>query len=141
MTTPPIDTAPPSPMRPTNIRWRILAAVMFMTFLTYLDRLNFSIAGQSIQHEMGFSTTTMGWLLSAFLLGYALLQLPGGLLADRFGAREVLFAAVLWWSAFTMLTAVAPSLPLARWFTVAWSFAIVKIPRRRRRSKQPAQHQ
>ena len=82
-------------MGPSNVRWRILAAVMFMTFLTYLDRLNLSIAGQSIQHEMGFSTETMGWLLSAFLLGYALLQIPGGWLADRFGARDVLFAAVL----------------------------------------------
>ena len=127
MTTPPFETSPPLLTRPSNVRWRILAAVMFMTFLTYLDRLNFSIAGQSIQHEMGFSTETMGWLLSAFLLGYALLQIPGGWLADRFGAREVLFAAVLWWSAFTMLTAVAPNLPLARWFTVAWSFAIVRF--------------
>ena len=100
---------------------------MFMTFLTYLDRLNLSIAGQSIQRELGFSTQTMGWLLSAFLLGYALLQIPGGWLADRFGARDVLFAAVLWWSLFTALTAVAPILPLARWFTVAWSFAIVRF--------------
>lgn len=113
--------------RATNVRWRILAAVMFMTFLTYLDRLNLSIAGQAIQHELGFSTHTMGWLLSAFLLGYALLQIPGGWLADRFGPRDVLFAAVLWWSLFTALTAVAPVLPLARWFTVAWSFAIVRF--------------
>ena len=127
MTTSPIKATPLPHARPTNVRWRILAAVMFMTFLTYLDRLNLSIAGQSIQNEMGFSTQTMGWLLSAFLLGYALLQIPGGWLADRFGAREVLFAAVLWWSAFTMLTAIAPSLPLARWFTVAWSFAIVRF--------------
>jgi ACS family glucarate transporter-like MFS transporter len=127
MPTPPFHTTPLSPARPSNVRWRILAALMFMTFLTYLDRLNLSIAGQSIQHEMGFSTETMGWLLSAFLLGYALLQIPGGWLADRFGAREVLFAAVLWWSAFTMLTAIAPNLPLARWFTVAWSFAIIRF--------------
>jgi MFS transporter, ACS family, glucarate transporter len=127
MTTRPSDATPLPLARPSNVRWRILAAVMFMTFLTYLDRLNLSIAGQSIQHEMGFSTETMGWLLSAFLLGYALLQIPGGWLADRFGARDVLFAAVLWWSLFTALTAVAPRLPLARWFTVAWSFAIVRF--------------
>ncbi len=112
---------------PTHVRWRILTAVMLMTFLTYLDRLNLSIAGQSIQHEFGFSTQAMGWMLSAFLLGYALLQIPGGWLADRFGARDVLLAAVLWWSLFTALTAVAPNLPLARWFTVAWSFAIVRF--------------
>ena len=127
MTTPPTGSVTNARARASNVRWRILGAVMFMTFLTYLDRLNLSIAGQSIQREMGFSTETMGWLLSAFLLSYALLQIPGGWLADRFGARDVLFAAVLWWSLFTTLTAVAPNLPLARWFTVAWSFAIVRF--------------
>lgn len=127
MTSPPIGSVAKARARASNVRWRILAAVMFMTFLTYLDRLNLSIAGQSIQREIGFSTETMGWLLSAFLLSYALLQIPGGWLADRFGARDVLFAAVLWWSLFTMLTALAPNLPLARWFTVAWSFAIVRF--------------
>jgi MFS transporter, ACS family, glucarate transporter len=100
---------------------------MLMTFLTYLDRLNLSIAGQSIQHDLAFSTQTMGWILSAFLFGYALLQIPGGWLADRFGARDILFLAVLWWSLFTALTAIAPNLPLARWFTVAWSFIIVRF--------------
>ena len=116
-----------NPQAATTVRWRILSSVMFVTFLTYLDRLNLSIAGQAIQHELGFSTQTMGWLLSSFLLGYALLQIPGGWLADRFGAREVLFAAVIWWSLFTALTAAAPGLPLARWFTLAWSFAIVRF--------------
>jgi MFS transporter, ACS family, glucarate transporter len=118
---------PTTPPHPTNVRWRILTSVMLMTFLTYLDRLNLSIAGQSIQHELAFSTQTMGWMLSAFLLGYALLQIPGGWLADRYGARDVLFLAVLWWSLFTALTAIAPNLPLARWFTIAWSFAIVRF--------------
>src|ERR1700689_4423772 len=127
MTTPPFDATPPPRKRPSSGRWPTLSPPMFMRVVTYVDRLNLSIAGQSIQHELGFSTETMGWLLSAFLLSYALLQIPGGWLADRFGARDVLFAAVLWWSLFTMLTAVAPNLPLARWFTVAWSFAIIRF--------------
>jgi ACS family glucarate transporter-like MFS transporter len=100
---------------------------MLMTFLTYVDRLNLSIAGQAIQRELSISTEAMGWLFSAFLLGYALLQIPGGWLADKFGGRRVIFAAVLWWSVFTALTALAPNLPLARWFSIVWSFAIIRF--------------
>lgn len=114
-------------MRPTTVRWRILLCVTFMTVLTYVDRLNLSIAGQRIQRDFAFDQHTMGWLLSAFLLGYALMQVPGGWAGDRFGARNVLFAALLWWSAFTALTALAPNLPLARWLSVAWSFAIIRF--------------
>jgi ACS family glucarate transporter-like MFS transporter len=69
----------------------------------------------------------MGWLLSAFLLGYALLQIPGGWACDRFGGRKVLCGAVLGWSIFTALTGLAPRLPLAGWVGVAWSFAIVRF--------------
>ena len=49
-------------------------------------------------------------VLSAFFLGYALMQMPGGILADRFGAKRVLLAAVIVWSIFTGLTAVAVGL-------------------------------
>jgi ACS family glucarate transporter-like MFS transporter len=112
---------------PTQVRWRILTAIMLMTFLTYVDRLNLSIAGQAVQRELSISTEAMGWLFSAFLLGYALLQIPGGWLADKFGGRRVIFLAVLWWSVFTALTARAPNLPLARWFSIVWSFAIIRF--------------
>lgn len=127
MNPPAIPNAAAPASRPTQVRWRILGCVMLMTFLTYVDRLNLSIAGQAIQRELALSTETMGWLFSAFLLGYALLQIPGGWLGDKFGGSNVLFGAVLWWSVFTALTAVAPNLILARWFGVAWSFAIVRF--------------
>ena len=60
----------------TKVRWRIMGFVTLVTILTYLDRLNLSIAGKSIQDELLLSNQTMGWILSAFLLGYALLQIP-----------------------------------------------------------------
>lgn len=113
--------------RATSVRWRILLSVSLVIVLTYLDRLNFSIAGQYIQSEFGFDTKTMGWLLSAFLLSYSLMQIPGGWAADRWGARRMIFFAVVWWSFFTAMTGLAPHLGLARWFSVAWSFAIVRF--------------
>jgi ACS family glucarate transporter-like MFS transporter len=111
----------------SRVRWHILLLLGVIAALTYLDRLNLSIAGKYIQDEFGFSTETMGWILSALVLGYALFQVPGGWLGDRLGPRGVLTAAILFWSAMTAATALAPRLPLAQWFGVAWSFALVRF--------------
>ena len=112
---------------PTWVRWQIVGLLGIIAALTYLDRLNLSIAGEYIQNEFAFSTQTMGWILSSFMLGYALFQVPVGWLGDRFGPRNLLVIALLWWSLFTAATAIAPNLPLAGWFGVAWSFAIVRF--------------
>ncbi len=113
--------------RPTRVRWRILALVTLLSMLTYLDRLNLSIAGGSIQAEFGFTNDAMGWVLSAFLLGYALFQIPGGWVGDRYGPRGMLTLTILSWSVLTAATALAPRLPLAMWFGVAWSFAVIRF--------------
>jgi MFS transporter, ACS family, glucarate transporter len=95
--------------------------------LTYLDRLNLSIAGKYIQDEFSLSTETMGWILSAFVWGYAVSQVAGGWLGDRYGPRKVLTLAILWWSAFTTATAIAPRLPLAAWLGLPASFIVVRF--------------
>ena len=53
--------------------------------------------------------------------------MPGGWLADRYGPRRVLAGAILWFSVFTALTAIAPRLPLINWLGAAWAFAIVRF--------------
>jgi ACS family glucarate transporter-like MFS transporter len=122
---------PFSASAPTGRRERtsshILLLVMSATALTYLDRVNLSIAGHSIQSEMQFSTVTMGWVFSAFLLGYALMQVPGGWAADRFGPRRVLAFAVLWWSVFTAMTGLVPELRIARWMGLMLAFIVVRF--------------
>jgi ACS family glucarate transporter-like MFS transporter len=122
-------TAPVANLRsqPTAVRWQMMALVTITTILTYLDRLNFSIAGHFIESEFSFSLRTMGWILSSFLFGYSLTQIPGGYLADRFGPRKVLILAISWWSVLTAATAIAPLLPLTRWFGVAYSFALIRL--------------
>lgn len=114
-------------LRPTRVRWHIIALLGVITGLTYLDRLNLGIAAGYIQDEFAFADQTMGWILSAFVLGYALFQVPGGWVGDRYGPRGVLTLAILWWSLFTAATAIAPRLPLVSWFGLAWSFAIVRF--------------
>jgi ACS family glucarate transporter-like MFS transporter len=101
--------------------------LLVISALTLLDRLNLSIAGKFIQDQYHIGNETMGWILSAFVLGYALFQVPGGWLGDRYGPRTVMTIAIVWWSVLTAATAIAPRLPLVGWFGLAWSFAIVRF--------------
>jgi ACS family glucarate transporter-like MFS transporter len=113
--------------RATNVRWRVVLLLAVTAGLTYIDRLNLGVAGKYIQDEFKFNTQTMGWILGAFSLGYALFHVPGGWLADRFGARRVLAGAILWFSIFTAATAIAPSLPFVKLLGAAWAFVIVRF--------------
>jgi ACS family glucarate transporter-like MFS transporter len=97
-----------SPVRAdSRVRWRILALLFLISMVTYLDRVNVSIAAQQMMAAYSLSGVQMGKIFSAFILAYALFQVPGGWLADKFGPRIVLAGAVTWWSAFTALTAAA----------------------------------
>ncbi len=89
----------------SRVRWFLVFGLFILSAVAYLDRVNISIAGTSIAAEYHLSNIQLGWIFSAFLLGYALFQTPGGWLADRFGPRRVLTAGVLWWGFFTALTA------------------------------------
>ncbi len=113
--------------RPTRVRWGILSCIVLVTVLTYLDRLNLGIAGKYIQDELSLNTHTMGWVFSAFLLGYSLFQIPGGWLGDRFGPKNILTGAILLWSIFTALTGLAPDLIISRWIGVAGSLIFVRF--------------
>jgi MFS family permease len=75
--------------------------------ITYMDRAVISAAVPEIRKEFGFSTTTMGYIGSAFYLGYAMFQIPGGWLGDRIGPRRALMLIVTWWSLFTAATTLA----------------------------------
>ncbi len=88
-------------------RWYILGLICLMYLITYLDRVNISTAAPEIRKEFGFDAVTMGWIFSAFGWSYALFQVPGGWLSDRFGARPVLAGVVTYWSAMTAATAAA----------------------------------
>ena len=85
------------------IRWLLVGWMFLISAIAYLDRVNISIAGPSIAEEFHLSNIQLGWVFSAFVLGYAFFQAPGGWLADRLGARLVLTLGVIWWGAFTAL--------------------------------------
>ena len=120
-------TSQPPAAKATHVRWAVIGMLAVISGTTYMDRLNLGIAAKYIQDEFAFNNETMGWILSAFVLGYALFQVPGGWAGDKIGPRRMLTFAIVWWSVFTALTALAPQLPLAGWFSVGWSFAIVRF--------------
>jgi len=92
-----------------RMRWLIVLATFMLSVLLYVDRVCISAAKDLIAKDLQFTNAQMGWVFSAFSLGYALLQTPSGWLADRLGPRRVLAMIVAVWSVFTGLTALASS--------------------------------
>jgi ACS family glucarate transporter-like MFS transporter len=91
----------------SNTRWWVAAMMWTAIAINYIDRTVISAAAPKIQSEFGLTPFEMGIALSAFFWSYALLQLPAGYLADRFGQKKTLGFAVLWWSLATAVTGVA----------------------------------
>lgn len=96
----------------SETRSKVRLALIFLLFLVsaiaFLDRTNISVAGVEMRQEYGLDQVRLGWVFSAFLIGYALFQVPAGWLAARFGPRRVLTGALVWWGLFTALTALVP---------------------------------
>jgi len=90
-------------------RWVLIAWLFVLSAIGYLNRVNMSVSGSAIIKEFHLSQIQLGWVFSAFTLGYALFQAPTGRLADRFGPRRVLALATIWWGVLIGLTAMAPS--------------------------------
>jgi ACS family glucarate transporter-like MFS transporter len=89
--------------------WLLVGLLSWTATASYLCRVNVSVAGAQIMNEFGLSQVQMGRVFSAFLLGYALFQIPGGMLADRWGARRVLAVSALWWVIASILIAASGS--------------------------------
>ena len=68
----------------TNYRWKVALLIFLVSFVAYMDRVNLSVATPVIMQEFGFTKIDMGFIQTCFFAGYALMQVPGGILADRF---------------------------------------------------------
>jgi MFS family permease len=75
--------------------------------VNYIDRINLSVAAPQLQQHFGLGNAQLGLLFSAFFWAYALLQIPSGVLLDRFGVTRIGRLSILLWSAASMLTAIA----------------------------------
>lgn len=105
-----------SPAAQQGFRWKarysVLTAIWVGWMLSFLDRMVISVSLPFIGKDLHIDAAAQGAILSAFFAGYALFQIPGGLLADKFGFRRMMAIGITWWSAFTALTGVVVSYPL-----------------------------
>ncbi len=92
-----------------RVRWLLVGWMLVISAVSYLDRVNISIAAPFIEREFHLDHVHLGWVLSAWSLGYAFFQAPSGRLADRFGPRRILLLGALWWAVFTALTGLTPA--------------------------------
>jgi ACS family glucarate transporter-like MFS transporter len=95
--------------RPTHIRHSVVAVTAFAAFLMYLDRICISqmVSNKSLQHDLGLTDANVARILGVFFFAYALGQIPGGWLADRFRMRPLMTLLIGIWSAFTLMTGFA----------------------------------
>ena len=91
----------------TSVRWRIFGVVFLITLVNLVDRISLSIAMPTIAKEFALSPGMQGLILSSFFWSYALLQIPGGWLIDRYGPRRVVAGATLLWGVFQTLLGAA----------------------------------
>jgi ACS family glucarate transporter-like MFS transporter len=101
-------SSPTTPGTRPPIRYLLVLWLTVLSAVAYLDRTNVSIAGIEIGKEFAIGNVRLGWIFSAFLIGYAGFQIPAGMLARRLGPRRVLGLLGAWWGFFISLTALIP---------------------------------
>src|SRR6202521_4171390 len=93
----------------TGVRWKIFVLMLFLVSVNYIDRASLSVAMPLISREFNLDPALQGLILSSFFWTYAIMQVPGGMLADRFKPRIVIALATIFWGAFQAIAAVATS--------------------------------
>lgn len=91
-------------------RWGIAFLLGFGVLVNYFDRVNLSVSQAALHDAFGISTVTFGYLLSAYSWTYAALQLPSGLILDRFGVKLVGRIGTLLWSVASFAAAISTGL-------------------------------
>ncbi|WP_281190921.1 MFS transporter [Staphylococcus schleiferi] len=90
----------------TNIRWMFAGIFFLVGVIAYMDRSNISYIAGPMMKDLGLTKGQFALLASFFSLGYALMQVPAGFLAEKYGPKKMLTIALVWWSAFTIFTGI-----------------------------------
>lgn len=98
---------------PGRTRYVILLMLFLATTINYADRATISIAGTSLQKDLGIDAVTLGYIFSAFGWAYVAGQIPGGWLLDKFGSKKIYAFSIFTWSLFTFLQGFVDQVPIA----------------------------
>ena len=97
------ETIAASPaLKPTRVRFRILAFIFVSVVINYMDRSNISVAASAISNELQLTSVQLGLIFSAFGWTYAALQIPGGIMVNSFGPRILYALSLVLWSTATL---------------------------------------
>jgi MFS family permease len=116
------------PQEPTRARYVFLAYAAALSLILYLDRICISQSAGSIAQELGLDKFELGWVFTAFTIGYTLFEIPSGTWGDRYGPKRVLGQIVLWWSLFTVLTGCVGRFTLDRGYRLDLTAVGVTVP-------------
>ena len=110
-----------------SLRVRMTGLLFILCVVNLLLRNNLSAATDSIGREYSLNATEIGWIIGSFNFTYALLQIPGGVFGDKFGARKALMICAVTWGVLTFLTGLAPQLFAASATGAVASLMIVRL--------------
>lgn len=110
----------------TKVRWMFALMFFLIGVIAYMDRANISYIAQPMMEDLNMNKTQFGMLASVFAAGYALMQVPAGIMAEKFGPKKILTFALVWWSAFTILTGVVKNHGLL--YTMRFLFGVGEGP-------------
>jgi ACS family D-galactonate transporter-like MFS transporter len=101
---------PGSMGQPTSTRYQVLALLAFAAAIAYMARNAVGVAESTIREDLGLSLRQSGWFMGTFFWSYAVLQVPGGLLAQRRGTRLAMVLFACGWSSAALCIGLAPGL-------------------------------
>ena len=115
-----------STARIPRLRWGIGVLLGVGILINYFDRVSLSVAAPQLEREFALTAAHLGWLLSGFFWSYALLQIPVGMILDRYGVTAVNRASTFLWSVTCAATAFAGGFGTV--FTARLGLGIAEAP-------------
>ena len=91
----------------TRVRWKLFFLMLMLTSINYIDRASLSVAMPLIGKEFALDPAMQGLILSSFFWTYTFMQVPGGVLADRYKPRIVITLSTVGWGFFQTVAAVS----------------------------------
>ena len=108
-----------------RVRYALIMLIFLVGAVVNIDRSNISIAGPYISADYHISQIQLGWVFSAFMIGYATFLIPAGWIAGKLGPRRTLTAGLVWWGVFSVATAsVPPTMANALWMLIIVRFVL-----------------
>src|SRR5262249_17586208 len=90
------------------VRYHLVLLIFLVSMVVNLDRTNIAIAGTYLADDYHITKIQLGWVFSAFMIGYAVFQIPAGWIVNKLGPRLTTTFGLIWWSVLSIITALVP---------------------------------